>query len=70
MRRLRSSVARSGDRGASAVEYGLMIAAIAAIIVVVAFGLGRTFTNAFHDTCSVMEDYNPLTSPDSEDCGG
>ena len=40
---------REHDRGASAVEYGLMIAAIAAVIVGVVFGLGgvveETFTN-------------------------
>ncbi|HET9658220.1 MAG TPA: Flp family type IVb pilin, partial [Kineosporiaceae bacterium] len=34
-------VARRGrDRGASAVEYGLLVAAIAAVIVGVVFGLG------------------------------
>lgn len=39
------------DRGASAVEYGLMVAAIAAIIVGVVFGLGRVVSTAFDHTC-------------------
>jgi pilus assembly protein Flp/PilA len=56
------------DRGASAVEYGLMIAAIAAVLVAVVFGLSETFTNAFHDTCTVMEDHNSITVNDSQDC--
>lgn len=44
-------VMRSGrDRGASAVEYGLMVAAIAAIIVGVVFGLGTLVRGAFEDT--------------------
>lgn len=46
-------VMRSGrERGASAVEYGLMVAAIAAIIVGVVFGLGRLVQGAFDDTSS------------------
>jgi pilus assembly protein Flp/PilA len=56
------------DRGASAVEYGLLIAAIAAVLVAVVFGLSETFTNAFHDTCAVMEDHNAITVNDSQDC--
>jgi pilus assembly protein Flp/PilA len=39
------------DRGASAVEYGLMVAAIAAVIVAVVFGLGGLVKNTFTDTC-------------------
>lgn len=42
------------DRGASAVEYGLLVAAIAAIIVVIVFAVG-VFTGAlFKDTCSSL----------------
>jgi Flp pilus assembly pilin Flp len=37
---LRRTARRLEDRGASAVEYGLMVAAIAAVIVGVTFGLG------------------------------
>jgi pilus assembly protein Flp/PilA len=40
------------DEGASAVEYGLLVAAIAAIIVVVVFALGTKVKAAFSSTCS------------------
>jgi pilus assembly protein Flp/PilA len=42
------------DRGASAVEYGLMVAAIAAVIVGVVFGLGTLVKSAFSKTCSAV----------------
>jgi pilus assembly protein Flp/PilA len=42
------------DRGASAVEYGLLIAAVAAVVVGVAFGLGALVNTAFSKTCSSM----------------
>lgn len=38
------------DRGATAVEYGLMIAAIVAIIVGLAFTLGKYVFDAFNNT--------------------
>lgn len=50
-----STRARSSDEiedGASAVEYGLLIAAIAAVIVLVIFALGSTVRSLFSDTCS------------------
>ena len=40
------------DKGASAVEYGLLIAAIAAVIVVVVFALGNVVKNKFSNTCT------------------
>lgn len=40
------------ERGASAVEYGLLVVAIAAVIVVVLFALGGMTTELFRDTCS------------------
>jgi pilus assembly protein Flp/PilA len=42
------------DRGASAVEYGLLIAGIAAIIVLVIFALGSVVTGQFEDTCGTV----------------
>jgi pilus assembly protein Flp/PilA len=57
---------RRGDRGASAVEYGLLVAAIAAVLVGVTFVLGgivRTqFTNISNhiETCSP----DPAACPD------
>lgn len=40
------------ERGASAVEYGLLIAGIAALIVVVVFAFGGTISGIFSDTCT------------------
>ncbi len=39
------------DRGASAVEYGLLIAGIAALIVVIVFAFGDNIKDIFSDTC-------------------
>ncbi|HET6562753.1 MAG TPA: Flp family type IVb pilin [Marmoricola sp.] len=45
-------VNRKDEKGASAVEYGLLVAAIAALIVVIVFALGGLVNNVFKDTCS------------------
>ncbi|GAB3263069.1 Flp family type IVb pilin [Kineosporia babensis] len=50
--RLRKVLSSARDRGASAVEYGLMVAAIAAVIVAVVFGLGTVVSKTFNKTCS------------------
>lgn len=42
---------RDNDRGASAVEYGLLVAGIAAVIVVLVMTLGTRIQHAFQDTC-------------------
>ena len=39
------------EDGATAVEYGLMVAAIAAVIVLVVFALGGVVHHKFQDTC-------------------
>ena len=41
----------NSERGASAVEYGLLIAGIAALIVVVVFAFGGQIEAIFNDTC-------------------
>ena len=51
---LRKVSRQAKDRGASAVEYGLMVAAIAAVIVGVVFGLGTLVKSAFSKTCSAV----------------
>jgi pilus assembly protein Flp/PilA len=48
---LREVINEATDRGASAVEYGLMVAAIAAVIVSIVFGLGTLVGNTFDGTC-------------------
>jgi pilus assembly protein Flp/PilA len=45
---------KTGDRGASAVEYGLLVAGIAALIVLVVFTLGGTVKGAFTNTNSCI----------------
>lgn len=45
---------RRNEDGASAVEYGLLVAAIAAIIVVIVFALGQLVAGGFSKTCSTM----------------
>jgi pilus assembly protein Flp/PilA len=49
---LNARTAKMSDRGASAVEYGLLIAGIAALIVVVVFAFGDSLKGIFSDTCS------------------
>ena len=49
---LAARTAKMDERGASAVEYGLLIAGIAALIVVVVFAFGDNLTGIFKDTCS------------------
>ena len=43
---------RDEENGASAVEYGLLVAAIAAIIVLIVFAIGKFVKAGFADTCS------------------
>ena len=43
--------AKLDERGASAVEYGLLIAGIAALIIVVVFAFGGVLNGVFSDTC-------------------
>lgn len=53
----RSERSRSSERGASAVEYGLLIAGIAALIVVIVFAFGGGARGLFHGSCSdIYED--------------
>jgi pilus assembly protein Flp/PilA len=47
---------RKDETGASAVEYGLLVAAIAALIVVAVFGIGKVVSGAFGDTCDALDD--------------
>jgi pilus assembly protein Flp/PilA len=59
---------RTDEKGASAVEYGLLVAAIAALIALVVFGFGSVVKGVFKDTCgkigasSAPSGYNAATS--------
>jgi pilus assembly protein Flp/PilA len=50
----RNTAAKRDDDGASAVEYGLLVAAIAALIVIVVFVLGGVIKNVFDKTCDTI----------------
>ncbi len=43
------------ERGASAVEYGLLIAGIAAVVVVAVVALGPVIKDAFSKTCTAVQ---------------
>lgn len=47
---LNARFAKMDERGATAVEYGLLVALIAAVIVTVVATLGQTILGAFTDT--------------------
>ena len=51
--RLRDRLNR--DRGASAVEYGLIVALIAGVIVVLVFTLGSRVKTLFQNTCNQVQ---------------
>jgi pilus assembly protein Flp/PilA len=42
------------EEGASAVEYGLLVAAIAALIVVIVFAFGHIISGVFQSTCDTI----------------
>jgi pilus assembly protein Flp/PilA len=48
------NITKRDEDGASAVEYGLLIAAIAALIVIVVFALGGIIKDAFKGTCDAV----------------
>ena len=48
--------ARRDENGASAVEYGLLVAGIAALIVAVVFIFGGMIKGVFTDTCTAVSD--------------
>jgi pilus assembly protein Flp/PilA len=51
---LNARLAKMEERGASAVEYGLLIAGIAALIVVAVFALGPIIRESFDSTCDAV----------------
>ena len=50
-----SRLRRSTDEGASAVEYGLLIAAIAAVIITIVFGIGLVVKAGYSKTSSCIK---------------
>ncbi|CUR53951.1 putative Flp/Fap pilin component [metagenome] len=50
-----AKMAKLDERGASAVEYGLLIAGIAALVVVVVFAFGHVISDVFSSTCTAVK---------------
>ncbi len=59
---------RKDEQGASAVEYGLLVAAIAALIVIIIFALGGIVKDVFQHTCDGI-DSNATTGRLPADAG-
>lgn len=53
------------ERGASAVEYGLLIAGIAALVVVIVFAFGGVIQGAFDGTCEEVAAGTTATADDA-----
>ena len=61
-----------GDRdeaGASAVEYGLMVAGIAAVIVLTLFALGGIISDLFDTSCGTVGGQIQANNPSVATCG-
>jgi len=57
-----------GDEGATAVEYALIVFAIAAAVVAIVFLLGGTTKKLFNNSCAAINSEGS-TSVASSDCG-
>ena len=49
---LDARLAKMDERGATAVEYGLLITGIAAVIAIIIFAFGGVVQNIFQNTCN------------------
>ena len=59
---------KKDENGASAVEYGLLVAGIAALIVLIVFAFGGVIKGVFQGTCQTVKD-NTTTNA-STNCTG
>jgi pilus assembly protein Flp/PilA len=66
---LRHNAKHRGDEGASAVEYGLLVAAIAAVIVALVFALGSYVRGAFQTSCDNIANSGVQSSGSTQQCG-
>lgn len=68
MRALFRTMTGSADDGASAVEYGLLVAGIAAVIVAVVFLFGGFIGEIFNDTCATIANDGAATGTPATGC--
>ena len=59
---LDARLTRMDERGASAVEYGLLIAGIAALIVIAVFAFGGGSSGLFQNSCETIMEANSVGS--------
>ncbi len=59
---LRKVSRRARDRGASAVEYGLLVALIAAVIVLAVFAFGGLVRDTFKGTCKSVKTQGSIST--------
>jgi pilus assembly protein Flp/PilA len=59
---IRNITSRRDEDGASAVEYGLLVAGIAALIVLIVFAFGGMIKDVFKGTCDTIDTKASLTS--------
>jgi pilus assembly protein Flp/PilA len=59
---IRNIVAKRDEEGASAVEYGLLVAGIAALIVAIVFIFGGMIKDVFSGTCKKIDDSTSVIS--------
>src|SRR5689334_9247673 len=59
---------KKDEDGASAVEYGLLVAGIAALIVLIVFAFGGVIKGVFSNTCTVVK--SNTTANASTNCNG
>jgi len=59
---IRTTTSRVQEDGASAVEYGLLVAGIAALIVAIVFLFGGVIRDAFSKTCGTISSQGSSTA--------
>jgi len=65
VRRRRAASTRRSEAGASAVEYGLLVALIASVVVVAVFSLGQVVSAVFLQTCKQVVTNNSAAASGS-----
>jgi pilus assembly protein Flp/PilA len=65
---IRNITSRRNQDGASAVEYGLLVAGIAALVVAVVFAFGGVIKGSFTKTCAAVKSTNGSAAASGATC--
>ena len=68
MRKALSTIRRRRDNGASAVEYGLLVALIAVVIAATVVTLGTTLKSKFDSACGAVANGTTTADDGSKTC--